>query len=149
MSSALVGYIFEMPLYRPGKIAIVVLLTLADPSQWVTRFSLYRVRLSVAHLSHCTERQSLCVDRAASQGNHVHLQRALKLPVLLQVLLNHLLDGIGAWAKGVPGGATETLLNEVIKSVFLMYQPRFLITYPITYGTLDTCLDDDEVGSCD
>jgi len=50
----------------------------------------------------------------------LQLQRALELPVLLEILLNHLLDGIGTWAKGISGLPTETLLDKVVKSVFLL-----------------------------
>ena len=60
------------------------------------------------------------------------LERRLKLPILLQIILDHLLDGIGTWAERVSGTASETLFDKVVQGVFLeesaTCQERQLIT---------------------
>jgi hypothetical protein len=75
----------------------------------------------------CSLSQSTNQQGTASKSLHDHiytqtslyLQRVLKLPVLLQILLDHFLDGIGTWAERVSSLSTETFLDKVVKSVFL------------------------------
>lgn len=62
------------------------------------------------------------------------LERALKLPVLLELRLDHLLDLVAAWAEGQARLSSETLLDEGVERVL---------------GALDTRLDDDEIGAGD
>lgn len=53
-------------------------------------------------------------------GMSLHLQGALELPILLEILLNHLLDGIGTWAEGVSSLTSESFLDKVVEGVFLL-----------------------------
>jgi hypothetical protein len=61
-------------------------------------------------------------------GTSLYLQRALELPIFLEILLDHLLDGIGTWAEGVPCLSTESFLDKVVEGVFL------LISFWLRYG---------------
>lgn len=60
-------------------------------------------------------------------------ETGLEFPVLLQLFLDHLFDGIGGWTERETDGATESLFDIVVEGMLC---------------ALNTGFDDDEIRSC-